>query len=77
MSGHWENYKEDMLKVVGNDLSKEEDISHEHNHDDSEGLHDYGLKPMNCPGHCLIFSKFERSYNELPIRYSDFSSFIE
>lgn len=74
MSGHWENYKEDMFKVVGNDLSKEEDISHEHNHDDSEGLHDYGLKPMNCPGHCLIFSKFERSYNELPIRYSDFSS---
>jgi threonyl-tRNA synthetase len=71
-SGHWENYKDDMFKVVGNDLSKEEMFEHElHNQQD---LHDYGLKPMNCPGHCLIFQKFDRSYNELPIRYSDFSS---
>lgn len=67
-SGHWDNYKEDMFKVVGNDLSKEEIIGEE------EHLHEYGLKPMNCPGHCLIYSKFERSYNELPIRLSDFSS---
>lgn len=76
MSGHWENYKDDMFKVVGHDLSKEEEIhehSHEHN-DNSEGLHDYALKPMNCPGHCLIFSKFDRSYKELPVRFSDFSS---
>lgn len=76
MSGHWENYKDDMFKVVGHDLSKEEQIvEHEHeNCDNSEGLHDYGLKPMNCPGHCLIFSKFEKSYQDLPVRYSDFSS---
>lgn len=76
MSGHWDNYKDDMFKVVGNDLSKEEVTDHDHGHDHShdDGLHDYGLKPMNCPGHCLIFSKFERSYNELPVRYSDFSS---
>lgn len=67
-SGHWDNYKEDMFKVVGNDLSKEEFTEGE------EHLHEYGLKPMNCPGHCLIYSKFERSYNELPIRLSDFSS---
>lgn len=69
MSGHWENYKDDMFKVVGNDLSKEQDASESDLH-----LHEYGLKPMNCPGHCLIFSRFERSYNELPIRLSDFSS---
>lgn len=68
-SGHWDHYKDDMFKVVGHDLSKEE-----HGHEHEDGLHDYGLKPMNCPGHCLIFSKFERSYNELPVRYSDFSS---
>jgi threonyl-tRNA synthetase len=78
-SGHWQNYKDDMFKVVGNDPSKEEVHQHElhehelHNHGD-ESEHEYGLKPMNCPGHCLIFSKFDRSYNELPIRYSDFSS---
>ncbi|KAG7664611.1 MST1 [[Candida] subhashii] len=67
-SGHWENYKEDMFKVIGNDPTKEEQCHHE------EGAHEYGLKPMNCPGHCLIFSKFDRSYNELPVRFSDFSS---
>lgn len=69
-SGHWENYKEDMFKVVGNDLSREHHVEAEHETEE----HEYGLKPMNCPGHCLIFSKFERSYNELPVRYSDFSS---
>ncbi|KAK7751157.1 threonyl-tRNA synthetase [Diatrype stigma] len=34
---------------------------------------EYGLKPMNCPGHCLIFASQRRSYRNLPIRYADFS----
>jgi threonyl-tRNA synthetase len=33
----------------------------------------YGLKPMNCPGHCLIFKAQRHSYRDLPIRYADFS----
>jgi threonyl-tRNA synthetase len=32
----------------------------------------YGLKPMNCPGHCLLFGHRERSYRELPIRMAEF-----
>lgn len=32
----------------------------------------YSLKPMNCPGACLIYSTKPRSYHELPIRLSDF-----
>ena len=32
----------------------------------------YALKPMNCPGHCLIFASRERSYRELPLRLADF-----
>ncbi|EAT80431.1 threonine--tRNA (Thr) ligase [Parastagonospora nodorum] len=32
----------------------------------------WGLKPMNCPGHALIFKHRERSYRELPIRMADF-----
>lgn len=32
----------------------------------------YGLKPMNCPGHCLLFKARERSYRELPWRVADF-----
>lgn len=32
----------------------------------------FGIKPMNCPGHCLMFDSKARSYKELPIRYADF-----
>jgi threonyl-tRNA synthetase len=32
----------------------------------------WGLKPMNCPGHCLLFGHRVRSYNELPMRIADF-----
>ena len=31
----------------------------------------YGLKPMNCPGHMLLFSSRLRSYRELPILYAE------
>jgi threonyl-tRNA synthetase len=33
---------------------------------------DYALKPMNCPGHVLIFKSQMRSYRDLPIRYGEF-----
>ncbi|XP_060571109.1 threonine--tRNA ligase 1, cytoplasmic-like isoform X2 [Ruditapes philippinarum] len=32
----------------------------------------YGLKPMNCPGHCLMFDHRIRSHKELPLRMADF-----
>ncbi|KAL1918484.1 uncharacterized protein VTP21DRAFT_3144 [Calcarisporiella thermophila] len=32
----------------------------------------FALKPMNCPGHCLMFAHRERSYRELPLRLADF-----
>ncbi len=35
---------------------------------------DYAVKPMNCPGHILIFNKGVRSYRELPLRYGEFGS---
>jgi len=31
--------------------------------------HEYGIKPMNCPGHILIYASQPRSYRDLPIRY--------
>ncbi|MCO5570055.1 hypothetical protein L7F22_023769 [Adiantum nelumboides] len=33
---------------------------------------EYGLKPMNCPSHCLMFQHRVRSYRELPLRLADF-----
>ncbi|MGN7471347.1 threonine--tRNA ligase [Brevibacillus sp. SAFN-007a] len=32
----------------------------------------YALKPMNCPGHMLIYKNAMHSYRDLPIRYSEF-----
>ncbi|XP_022109514.1 threonine--tRNA ligase, cytoplasmic-like isoform X3 [Acanthaster planci] len=32
----------------------------------------YALKPMNCPGHCLMFDQRPRSWRELPLRMADF-----
>ncbi|KAL1512865.1 hypothetical protein ABEB36_002377 [Hypothenemus hampei] len=32
----------------------------------------FALKPMNCPGHCLIFDNRVRSWRELPLRFADF-----
>ncbi|KAL2199870.1 hypothetical protein P885DRAFT_29946 [Corynascus similis CBS 632.67] len=65
-SGHLENYSEDMYTVTSTSPSRAEV---------SEGGEEaeYGLKPMNCPGHCLIFASQSRSYRDLPIRYADFS----
>jgi threonyl-tRNA synthetase len=32
----------------------------------------FALKPMNCPGHCVMFRHRQRSYRELPLRFADF-----
>lgn len=32
----------------------------------------FALKPMNCPGHCVIFDSRDRSYKELPLRLAEF-----
>ena len=35
---------------------------------------EYALKPMNCPGHVLIFKSDLRSYRDLPLRYGEFGN---
>jgi threonyl-tRNA synthetase len=34
---------------------------------------EFGVKPMNCPGHTYVYGSAKRSYRELPLRYADFS----
>lgn len=78
-SGHLENYKDDMYSVTG--YTKEELKEHvgccgegkDARPDLEEEEGEYGLKPMNCPGHCLIFASKLHSYRDLPVRYADFS----
>jgi threonyl-tRNA synthetase len=48
-SGHWEQYGDDMFKLVSEDQ-------------------EVGIKPMNCPGHALIYQMGLHSYRDLPIR---------
>ncbi len=48
---------------------------YENYHDDmfllNVGEEEYGLKPMNCPGHATIFKQQSWSYKELPVRYAE------
>lgn len=67
-SGHWENYAEDMFSVHGRGATGQTDQAQAG--EDEE----FGLKPMNCPGHCLLFSNGIKSYRDLPVRYADFSA---
>jgi threonyl-tRNA synthetase len=39
--------------------------------DEFQSDQDFALKPMNCPGHLLIFGSKRRSYRELPLRLSE------
>ncbi len=34
----------------------------------------HAVKPMNCPGHCLLYKSEVRSYKDLPIKYSEFGT---
>lgn len=81
-SGHWENYREDMFGVRGFvDVDAKEmqrkgccdAIADGKEEKKAGGADEFGLKPMNCPGHCLVFASAERSYRDLPIRYAEFS----
>ena len=59
-SGHWDNYKENMFFVDPSERDTEESDRR------------YALKPMNCPGACLVFGSERRSYRELPLRLAEF-----
>ncbi|ANS76229.1 threonine--tRNA ligase [Paenibacillus yonginensis] len=34
--------------------------------------HQYAVKPMNCPGHMLLYKNKRRSYRDLPVRYAEY-----
>ncbi len=59
-SGHWDKYKENMFIINKKSIDTENDFD------------EFSLKPMNCPGHCMMFKHMLPSYKELPIRWADF-----
>lgn len=71
-SGHWQHYKDDMFIIENQHHGDGKHVPHPHgDHDHDAEL--MGVKPMNCPGHCLMFGSKLRSYRELPVRWADFS----
>ncbi|KAI9599403.1 hypothetical protein BDF19DRAFT_381501 [Syncephalis fuscata] len=69
-SGHWQNYAEDMFAVRGGlPEANTTDVAPTTSNTDW-----YGLKPMNCPAHCLIYACQPRTAHELPMRLADFGS---
>src|SRR3954469_14992539 len=59
-SGHWDNYKENMFFTAA---AEREGKGEERQ---------YALKPMNCPGACLVYASGRHSYRELPLRLAEF-----
>ena len=67
-SGHWQHYRDDMFHFAETHHGdKQERLEHDCDHHQRE----YGVKPMNCPSHMLIFKSKKRSYRELPLRIHD------
>jgi threonyl-tRNA synthetase len=58
-SGHWDNYKENMFFTAPAERESGQERQ-------------YALKPMNCPGACLVFGSERHSYRELPLRLAEF-----
>lgn len=59
-SGHYDNYKHSMFFASGGEGVEEPAYA------------EFGLKPMNCPCHMLMFKHRKWSYRDLPLRYADF-----
>ena len=72
-SGHLENYRDNMFMVYSLDEMESGMISADQQ-ESKEGLGNYGLKPMNCPGHVMLFEVGTKSYRDLPVRYFEFGT---
>jgi threonyl-tRNA synthetase len=67
-------YKADVWKISGH-----YDFYHDNMYffeiDEGDGhVNEYAIKPMNCPGHVMIFDNEVRSYRDLPMRISEFGT---
>ena len=62
ISGHWQNYKEDMFPMMAEDAES------------AVAEQGFVMKPMNCPFHIQIYKSELRSYRDLPIRLAEFGT---
>ncbi|MGB5810273.1 MAG: threonine--tRNA ligase [Polyangiales bacterium] len=79
-SGHLPSYAENMYMAATVEnleklQAKAQDDTIKDPHEWALAIDDslrFGVKPMNCPSHCLIFGMTRRSYRDLPMRMADF-----
>jgi threonyl-tRNA synthetase len=73
-SGHLGNYNENMFRLWTEDELEDLDDTKVRATEVRAAMQQrsFGLKPMNCPSHCIIFGSRRRSYRELPWRVADF-----
>ena len=62
-SGHYDFYHDNMYFFTINEGT-----------DDDPREVEFGVKPMNCPGHVLIYKQNMHSYREMPLRYFEFGT---
>ena len=67
-SGHYDNYLENMFFTK---LKLRDERDPERIHDDVAEERPMAVKPMNCPGHLLVYGTRPRSHNEFPLRFSE------
>ncbi len=76
-SGHYDFYKENMFFVPVVEHDEDEKLGNEKTPltpEEIEKANWYAVKPMNCPGHILVYKSQPRSYRDLPIRYFEFGT---
>ncbi|WP_456455101.1 threonine--tRNA ligase [Thermovibrio sp.] len=76
-SGHYHFYRENMFFVPVVEHDQEERLGNDEvplTCEEIERANWYAVKPMNCPGHILIYKSQVRSYRELPIRFFEFGT---
>ncbi len=62
-SGHYGFYHENMYFFEINEGD-----------DENPRMSEYGVKPMNCPGHVMLYKNELHSYRDLPLRYFEFGT---
>ena len=62
-SGHYDFYHENMYFFNINEGT-----------DEQPRYSEYGVKPMNCPGHVMLYRNDVHSYRDLPVRYFEFGT---
>ena len=67
-SGHYDNYMENMF-FTKLKLRDEKDPNQIHDNVDEE--RPMAVKPMNCPGHLVIYRNRQHSHNEFPLRFAE------